>query len=533
MVKLNSSLKVISFYLCFFVFGLIAFAQGDNDYYQLVDSADVYIDTDSEKALSFLADIPKPIEKHIPGRVADYYSLKALVYDDFNEYTKQHQYTILALKYAKKENNFYVAGEASVAMFSNLYFIEKDSSAFKYLDEARAYYEKCDYEYGAMEVSQVEAYAKFLDGEYKACNTFLLSELETYKSINEDAYYYMFALYMLSSNYIYLDDLEKAHKYFNEFKKLKDNSTIVKYNYFSFEAGINLCFADVFFNKKEIDSTLSYLEKSTKLREYMADDALKDYYTLFADSYKYLGDIDKSKTYIDSLIFFQNKMYDRTVKASFEVNDSLLLAESELIVQKEKKDLNSILAGFFAIVLLFLSFVYYRKQKNKLETHNQETNKNLSYLKTNNEQLAVKVFGLEEYIQNLKKEVKQISRTENIDHQKERIKDLYKNLHINSSTLLDKGENHLDLVNELNIEFFKKIEEKHPQLNKSEIIICHYLFMKFTNKEIAVFLNTTIRSVESRRYRISKKMNLTKKDMTLLEYLQNTFSDTLKNNKLN
>ena len=99
--------------------------------------------------------------------------------------------------------------------------------------------------------------------------------------------------------------------------------------------------------------------------------------------------------------------------------------------------------------------------------------------------------------------------------------------------MLDKGENHLDLVNELNIEFFKKIEEKHPQLNKSEISICYYLFMKFTNKEIAVFLNTTIRSVESRRYRISKKMNLTKKDMTLLEYLQNTFSDTLKNNKLN
>ena len=56
--------------------------------------------------------------------------------------------------------------------------------------------------------------------------------------------------------------------------------------------------------------------------------------------------------------------------------------------------------------------------------------------------------------------------------------------------------------------------------------------MGFTNKEIAVFLNTTIRSVESRRYRISKKMNLSKKDMTLLEFLQSTFSDTLKNNEL-
>ena len=54
--------------------------------------------------------------------------------------------------------------------------------------------------------------------------------------------------------------------------------------------------------------------------------------------------------------------------------------------------------------------------------------------------------------------------------------------------------------------------------------------MGFSNKEIAVFLNVTIRSVESRRYRISKKINLNKKDTTLLEYLQNNYSDTLKNN---
>jgi DNA-binding NarL/FixJ family response regulator len=84
-------------------------------------------------------------------------------------------------------------------------------------------------------------------------------------------------------------------------------------------------------------------------------------------------------------------------------------------------------------------------------------------------------------------------------------------------------------MNELNVEFFKKIEEVHPELNKSEIIICYYLFMGFTNKEIAVFLNTTIRSVESRRYRISKKIHLVKTDTTLLEYLENTFSYTLKN----
>jgi DNA-binding NarL/FixJ family response regulator len=51
--------------------------------------------------------------------------------------------------------------------------------------------------------------------------------------------------------------------------------------------------------------------------------------------------------------------------------------------------------------------------------------------------------------------------------------------------------------------------------------------MGFTNKEIAVFLNATVRSVESRRYRISKKIELVNKNTTLLKHLQVTFSDTL------
>ena len=247
--------------MCFFIYGLTAFGQVDNDYFQFVDSADVHIDADSKKALSFLDAIPEPIEKNIPGRVADYYSIKSLIYDDLNEYTMQHQCIILTLKYAKKENNFCVAGKASIDIFLNLYFIKKDRSAFRYLDEAITYYKKCDYEYGAIEVLQVRAYAKYLDGEYKASNILLLSELDTYKSINEDAYYYMFALYMLTSNYIYLNDLENARKYFKEFKRLKNNSTIVKYNYFNFEAGINKSFGDFFFNKKQICKRCSWRSK--------------------------------------------------------------------------------------------------------------------------------------------------------------------------------------------------------------------------------------------------------------------------------
>ena len=94
-------------------------------------------------------------------------------------------------------------------------------------------------------------------------------------------------------------------------------------------------------------------------------------------------------------------------------------------------------------------------------------------------------------------------------------------MHHNSTTLLDKTENHFELVNDLNVDFFKKIQERYPQLNNSEIIICYYLFIGFKNKEISVFLNTTVRAVESKRYRITKKIDLN--NMTLLQHLKETF----------
>jgi DNA-binding CsgD family transcriptional regulator len=529
------SLKSICLYLWFFTLSFTGFCQSENQYQHFVDSADVYIDEDSEKALSFINAIPEPIEEHIKGRLADYYAIKSLIHDDFNEYTKQYQCNILAYKYAKKENNFCAAAEACIAIFSNLYYIKKDTLGFKYLDEAKAYYAKCDDDNGAIIIEQHEAYAKFLDAEYEACNLLLLSNLNRYKSIKDDAYYYMFALYMITSDYIYLGNLQQANYYFKEFKKLKNNPTIVDYNYFSFEANINLGLAEAFFGKELMDSTRIQLEKSSKLKAFMTEDALQDYYNLYTKWHKYKGDIKLAEAYIDSLLLFQNKMHNNTLEASFEINKTLLKAENKLIIENKEQTFISSLFGILIFVLLLfglLGYVYYYKQRSKYQTFNSDAINSLTFLKANNEQLNVKVHGLEAYIKELKDEVKNISRTDSVDKQKNKIKELYKNLHINSSTLLDKSDSHLDIINNLNIEFFKNIQEVYPQLNKSEIIICYYLVMGFTNKEIALFLNTTIRSVESRRYRIAKKIHLNTKETSLLEHLQDRFSETLNINTL-
>ena len=113
-------------------------------------------------------------------------------------------------------------------------------------------------------------------------------------------------------------------------------------------------------------------------------------------------------------------------------------------------------------MLLSLVYVFfYRKHKIKLKTAKCEA-KDLNYIKTNNEQLAVKVHGLEAYIKNLKREVKEISSEKCLEKQKLKIKELYTTLHINSSTILDKSESHLELINDLNIDFFKKIDVLYP-----------------------------------------------------------------------
>jgi DNA-binding NarL/FixJ family response regulator len=130
---------------------------------------------------------------------------------------------------------------------------------------------------------------------------------------------------------------------------------------------------------------------------------------------------------------------------------------------------------------------------------------------------------LEKYILQVKDELKSISAYNDPSELRKNIKELYKNIHLKSSTELKNGESHLELINELNIDFFTKIIEIYPQLNDSEIIICYYIFAGFKNKEIAGFLNLTIRSIESKRYRINKKLEIKSIETNLVEHLQNIF----------
>jgi len=78
-------------------------------------------------------------------------------------------------------------------------------------------------------------------------------------------------------------------------------------------------------------------------------------------------------------------------------------------------------------------------------------------------------------------------------------------------------KSNFDLIHK---DFFKLLDERHPGLTRNDKILCAYLKMNFSSKEIAPLFNISIRGVEVNRYRLRKKMNLDRM-VNLSEYLQN------------
>ncbi len=68
-------------------------------------------------------------------------------------------------------------------------------------------------------------------------------------------------------------------------------------------------------------------------------------------------------------------------------------------------------------------------------------------------------------------------------------------------------------------DFFELLDDKFPGLSRNDKILCAYLNMNLSTKEIAPMLNISVRGVEVNRYRLRKKMNLDR-DVNLSEYLQ-------------
>jgi AraC family chitin signaling transcriptional activator len=188
--------------------------------------------------------------------------------------------------------------------------------------------------------------------------------------------------------------------------------------------------------------------------------------------------------------------------------------------------LSNIAVLFYALILLmliftwyFLSKKYYNKKQQKLlseaqkELELKELESSQKIIKLNNDKLrndiesknrelatsTMSIIKKNEFLNSIKNELsegkeKSISKV---------VKIIDKNL---NNT--DDWKMFQEAFNNADKKFLDKVKDKHPDLTPNDLRLCAYLRLNLSSKEIAPLLNISPRSVEVKRYRLRKKMDL-------------------------
>ncbi|SHG66208.1 helix-turn-helix and ligand-binding sensor domain-containing protein [Winogradskyella jejuensis] len=175
---------------------------------------------------------------------------------------------------------------------------------------------------------------------------------------------------------------------------------------------------------------------------------------------------------------------------------------------------------FTTALIQYFNRIHYKKQKQKLllakekefeikELENERQimefkNKTLQQdIESKNRELGISTMNLirkNEFLSTVKNELGKAND----------LKDLNKVVKI-----IDKNINNTEdwkffeeAFNNADKDFLKKIKKQHPALTPNDLKLCAYLRLNLSSKEIAPLLNISHRSVEVKRYRLRKKMNL-------------------------
>ena len=196
---------------------------------------------------------------------------------------------------------------------------------------------------------------------------------------------------------------------------------------------------------------------------------------------------------------------------------------------------NTAIAVYILIALIFFTGInsaytgYYRRQRKVLlektsrdiELKELEAQKEIIQLRNNHLSLDIDARNRELAISTMN----MIKKNETLNAIKDELSHLKDESGIRSvMKVIDKNLNNKEdwkffeeAFNHADKDFFKKVKEIHPELTSNDLRLCVYLRMNLSSKEIAPLLNISHRSVEIKRYRLRKKIGLSR-EVNLNDY---------------
>jgi DNA-binding CsgD family transcriptional regulator len=160
-------------------------------------------------------------------------------------------------------------------------------------------------------------------------------------------------------------------------------------------------------------------------------------------------------------------------------------------------------------------------EKNEKEIIRLKNIKLEAEVEHNNTELASNTMSLlqkRELLNKIKEEILKVQQEPESDKKTKDIRRILKI--INEQLDVDDDWERFSLYfDRVNNDFIKILKESFPLLTPTDLRLCAYLRLNLSTKEIADLLNLSIRGVESSRYRLRKKLDMSN-DVSLFDFLE-------------
>lgn len=336
---------------------------------------------------------------------------------------------------------------------------------------------------------------------------------------------------LLNHDKKYTEALEIFREIIPRFEKNNPSSQVLVYNYLG----------DTYRDLDNFEESERCYKKSLEISKIyhshidftpLVHERLADLYYTHGYPEKAYQSLNTAKK-LDALFFDSRSDYNQSL---LEIQDAFRqekeaqarLIQQQRLAQLEQEEkvmlLEKIMLVGFIVFLIFFGGLYFKHVSAKYQSEKElmrqkrefEVQQANEIVELKNKELAastLKLIEKETFIHNLKDQLSQGKK----DLKREEVKEIVRSISNSNTTNWKEFEARFVAVNK---HFYEKLNSRFPNLTQGDLRVCALVKLNFCSKEIAKLLGISVESVHTTRYRLRKKLNLTRAT-NLTEFIAN------------
>jgi len=455
------------------------------------------------------------------------YRVMAKAYSILGDYERAFELFQEALTIEKEFENTERKQAILLSGIAEIYLnLEDYDQSIDYFNQAIQLFEQVNDSIGIIKTQGNIAIVKTTQGKYNEAIEIITKQLLKFEQ-NNDKHAYITAIFNLAEIYTKKEQYHRAIFYLEEglqqFKNFEDN--LLK---------IDFMLSKIFpyCQIGEYNEALKINDEAAKIinKHQFKGETILNLYDNYSLIYSYLKDYKNAFKYQEQFNQIQDSVINEMMK--FKINGYKILYENKKkesrlaeyqskvqLLEKQNK-INRILKwGLFigTLLIIVIVFLIIRNYKLHIKKVNQEivnVSEKADYQGSQLEKLAMKMVKNQNFLSDIKKDIKIIKTKVSDEKISDKINELFHRIQSVSSLNKDKAEFQVFLDKSVQ-EFSFRLQNKFPDLTEDEKNICIYIHLGLKTKDIASIMNLSSRSIENKRYRLRKKMNLDSADQLI------------------